>query len=175
MKQTCSLGLASGFGVLLAVGGGGALAAETGFSAVFGDAPIRGCYRRDYDRAHLASHPRQRTRSIEIGYRPLPADRMDEHNFPLQLFLFSRFKGERGAPGGGHEIYCASDGPKVGCSAEGDAGHFTLTPLGNGAIRLDVNERLTIETDRDFVQMRASDDRSFVLKRVSASACTPLE
>lgn len=45
----------------------------------------------------------------------------------------------------------------------------------DGAIRLDIDEQLTIETDYEFVDMRASDDRSFVLKRLQASACTLCE
>lgn len=131
-----------------------------------------GCYRRVYDRAHLKAHPLQRTIEIEIGYRPQPADRRGTESGLVQIYLFSRYRGDAKPLAGGHEAYCRPDGRTTSCSVDGDAGGFFLTPLGRRSVRLEIKDRLTIETDTDFVDMQASDDRTFVLYRQPVSACT---
>lgn len=162
------LALAAGLATLL-----GTMPAQAGpREAIFSDGT--GCYRRVYGGAHLRAHPGQRTVAIELGYRPRPSDRREADSSPVQVYLFSRYRGDTKALAGGHEAHCRADGHATTCSVDGDAGGFSLTAIGNGAVRLRIGDRLTIETDTDFVDMHASDDRTFVLRRLPATACTPI-
>ncbi|MEZ5798491.1 MAG: hypothetical protein R3D63_14080 [Paracoccaceae bacterium] len=123
------------------------------------------CYRRQYDRAHLASHPDQRVTEIAVG-----AVARDARVVVVNLSLMRR---------GDREVYlasayCESRLDHLSCLMEGDAGAFDLSPAKGGKLLLTVATRgMAFEGARDFVEISGltGDDRSFLLAGAAPGAC----
>lgn len=120
------------------------------------------CYFREYDAAHLRTHPRQRVQTIAIGH----SDTYQDRNFELTLDLAFTLRS-----GATYTVVGLCRGNV--CSAEGDGGQFTLTTT-NGALRLDVDpERgLGAEGRTDYSgNLYESDDKVFLLRPARSALC----
>jgi hypothetical protein len=119
------------------------------------------CYYRQYDQAHLKSHPQQRVESFYLEYDDSFQDPAAE--LTLSFGFTTRFG----------EIYqgvglCTGNR----CGVEGDGGRFTLTPHRDG-LRLDVDPRrgMSAEGDAGYVDLNESDDKVFLLYPARPAAC----
>jgi hypothetical protein len=118
------------------------------------------CYARDYDAAHLASHPVQRVTSLALS-----PDRTAVGEIYLWLWISGTIRGT----GDRLEALAACEpiGAYLECSMEGDAGEFSIKPAANGAILLEVGPYgMTFEIGGDAVTFDPDrgDDRSFLLR-----------
>jgi hypothetical protein len=111
-----------------------------------------GCYIRQYDAAHMRSHPNQVVRQINLELSP-------DQDAGKRTVLYFEFTVRDGARYGA-DAYCTANDR---CSLEGDGGDFSLRDEGK-AIRLSVGDFLALEGDEDFSPNLAdSDDRVFLL------------
>lgn len=126
------------------------------------------CYLRHYSRDHLASHPQQRVEDILIG--PWAPGRDDPRYLVLKLAVSLRDR-----PGLFWGVaFCENTGGDLSCGLEGDAGHFTLSPEGNGALRLSVGRHgLLFEGETEMIEISGTtgDDRVFLMPAVPADSC----
>lgn len=121
------------------------------------------CYQRVYDAAHLARNPGQQTTRIWVGGRSGDA-RLSAGE--LNLGLDTR-------AGGGFSgmAVCRDSSITLVCGIEGDGGNVRLMRQGQ-ELRVTIVDRLQLEGARDFSpELGGRDDRVFVLRRASASAC----
>ena len=124
-----------------------------------------GCYRRDYDAAHLAAHPDQLVKTIRLS-----ADRpfSDERFLLLAVEILPR---------GGEAVlahaYCENTGGILSCGLEGDAGWLQLEPTAKGLRAKVGRDGIGFETDTGFLTFGGgqSDDEVFALPRVDEEAC----
>jgi hypothetical protein len=144
-------------------------AAET-FETVFATQPDgTACFAREYDRAHLRAHPRQKVASITIDMTLAnPAgEPINPNHFELGVGL---------RPRGKFEWYvgvaiCKSESAIFTCYLEGDGGDLKLTPLPDSGLKAETT-RIVME-GRDFFEIGAgkSDDRVFMLQRAPHAKC----
>ena len=132
----------------------------------------KACYARAYDAAHLASHPRQRVRRIELDFdlknpddKPNTSPEHFELGFGVQL---------RTSPGWytGNAI-CNEKPGVIACYLEADGGEFTLRPSGK-SLRLDATKYgLHLEGAKDFMEIAGStsDDNTFILPPARRAQC----
>lgn len=125
-----------------------------------------GCYRRDYDAAHLAAHPDQLVREIRLS--------------PDKAVLDARYlvlKVQVRLRGSDDELlanaYCENTGGSLSCGLEGDAGWLTLEPTAKGLRASVGRDGIGFETDTGFVTLGGgqSDDAVFAIPRARAEAC----
>lgn len=124
-----------------------------------------GCYRSDYDAAHLAAHPDQLVKTIRLS-----ADRpySDERTLLLAIEILPR---------GGEAVlahgYCENTGGSLSCGLEGDAGWLTLEPTAKGLRATVGRDGIGFETDTGFVTFGGgeSDDEVFAIPRAPEEAC----
>lgn len=125
-----------------------------------------GCFLRQYSRDHMAAHPAQMVTLIALGRTGGdPWAKLQ----PVRLMAMFR-SGDSATV----EAWCRDGGPGMVCSAEGDAGTFTLEARSKGAIVLEpVGGGLVLEGAADFHMLSPTtgDDRSFLLPPVPADAC----
>jgi hypothetical protein len=124
----------------------------------------RPCFARTYDNTNLASHARQRVRSIEISLAkknfdgsPNSADR-----FELEFALMVKSSPEWY----GQAAICRTTEATFECFLKADGGLFRLMPLPNGGLRLDTGETgISLEGASDTVELsgKTGEDRSFDL------------
>lgn len=130
------------------------------------------CYVRAYSPEHLASHPRQRVRTISLRRLPDANPPMNDGSV-VEFELSVLARGARESWGGVAD--CRDGAERLGCWMEGDMGQLTLTPLSADSIELRVtsDDGLSFETDQRFESIGApgSDDRVFRLTRAPMKAC----
>lgn len=125
-----------------------------------------GCFLRQYDAAHLASHPGQQVETIALGrteYRP------EDPTVIVRVMAMTRagqyLTGMASCGGGGDRMMCHMDG---------DAGRFGLSAARDGALRMDLApEGISFVGDQGAytIEGSAGDDHSFLLPPVPADAC----
>ncbi|QCK88293.1 hypothetical protein E8L99_22290 [Phreatobacter aquaticus] len=127
------------------------------------------CFLRVYDGEHLARNPRQRVVRMTLRrVREAPAEENNEARYTVALTFQIRGNRDRFEVNG----ICTARGEAADCQGEGDAGAFRLSTPPGGGLRLDVVERLQAEGARGFSpDLMASDDRAFLLARVSSTLC----
>jgi hypothetical protein len=111
------------------------------------------CYSATYDKAHLASHPKQRITALSLAMVPEPpSDGPRRWNYVIVM----RMKGEKGALW--QADTCRADEPgAIRCLVACDGGHFTLSaPEAGSGLRLELGETY-------YVQGGCADDRKTVL------------
>lgn len=119
------------------------------------------CYARHYDRAHLASHPRQKVTAIYLSHTAQPDP--NTKKFVLD-FGFVLRDGEHYSA----NAYCANNA----CSLEGDGGRFSVSETGDG-LKLTVGEFLGLEGRAGWSgDLSKSDDRVFLIFPESPRACS---
>jgi len=131
------------------------------FANVLDGAP---CFARTYSDAHLATHKKQRVRSIEIDLSkansdgsPNSADRF-ELGFGLMLKSTPEWYGQAAS--------CKTEDSEFECFLEGDGGVFHLSPVANGGLRLETGENgISLEGSEDTIELsgKDGDDRVFDL------------
>jgi hypothetical protein len=137
--------------------------AESPREALFAD--NRGCYRRDYDAAHLAKHPDQLVKTIRLSP---DAEFSDDHSLLLALEILPR---------GGEAVLahgiCENTGGSLSCGLEGDAGWLMLEPTAKGLRATVGRDGISFETDTGFVTFGGghSDDAVFAIPRAPEEAC----
>jgi hypothetical protein len=128
------------------------------------------CFLRAYDGDHLARNPRQRVVHMTLRrVRSAPPEENSEARYTVAVTFQIRGNRDRFEVNG----ICTPRGEAADCQGEGDAGGFRLSaqPQGGG-LRLDVVERLQAEGARGFSpDLMLSDDRAFLLARVSSTLC----
>jgi hypothetical protein len=119
------------------------------------------CYYRNYDEAHLRSHPRQMVETIFLAHNAGYQD----PNAELTLFF-----GITTRDGKSYEGVGICDGNV--CGVEGDGGRFALTPLRDG-LRLDVDKRrgMHAEGADGYIALEDTDDTVFLLYPQAPRAC----
>lgn len=118
------------------------------------------CFARDYDAAHLASHPAQRVTSLALS-----PDRTAVGEIYLWLWITGTIRGTDDQLEA--MAACEPVGDILDCSMEGDAGEFTIKPAKGGAILLEVGPYgMTFEIGSDVVTLEPDrgDDRTFLLR-----------
>lgn len=150
-------------GTLLALCLASPALAESPRAALFPD--DQGCYRRDYDAAHLAAHPDQLVKTIRLS-----ADKpySDDRYLLLAIEIVPR-EGEAVLAHG----YCENTGGSLSCGLEGDAGWLTLEPTATGLRAKVGRDGIGFETDTGFITFGGgqSDDEVFALPRAMEEAC----
>lgn len=156
----------STFAVALCATHVASLAGAQGFATdVIGDG---GCFRRDYDAAHLAAHPAQRVTSIQLV--DLPDAILDgPEDLQVRLDIETR-PGPRV-----HTLtgYCLTDKDSMECLLDGGAGGLTAYRRDTDAMLIAVDpDGLTLPNDGNPIHLdgTAGDDGSFLLTRI-ASYC----
>lgn len=120
------------------------------------------CYARQYDDAHLASHPRQQVTAVYLSNTAEPDP---NYNGVLLDFGFVTRDGELYSA----NAYCDD---RDSCSLEGDGGTFSVRKGADG-LRIDVGETLGLEGRHGFSgDLANSDDRVFLIARQSPRACS---
>ena len=125
----------------------------------------RGCYRRDYDTAHLARHPDQRVKQIRLSP---DKEASDDRYLVLAIEILPR---------GGEAVlahgYCENTGGSLSCGLEGDAGWLTLERTAKGVRASVGRDGISLETDTGFVTFGGgqSDDEVFAIPRAAEAAC----
>ena len=129
------------------------------------------CYARQYDDAHLKSHPRQKTTFFSVAMLAENADGRGNsaEDFQLQVGVEAKGGKERYY---GH-AYCKADGETANCFLEGDGGRMTLKPADGGRIRVEAGNYGLAFEGSDFLQIGAeeSDDNVFLIDKSTDGLC----
>lgn len=154
-----------------------AAAADDIYSRYFANADHgRPCYLRDYDDAHLRSHPKQTVRRIFIDFDVNTRSDETRKNGPDNFEAGIGFMLKRSPEWYGQALSCKSVADRFECALEADGGMLTLTP-DKDALRLTVagsaGADIHAEGEKDFGSFggRGSDDRVFILRRGDRSVC----
>lgn len=125
-----------------------------------------GCFLRQHDAAHMASHPGQQVKTIALGrteYQP------EDPRVIVRVMAMTR---------AGQYLTgmasCGGEGDRMMCHMEGDAGRFSLSAGRDGALRMDIApEGISFAGDQGAytIDGSAGGDRSFLLPPVPADAC----
>lgn len=137
--------------------------AESPRAAVFpGD---QGCYRRDYDAAHLAAHPDQLVKTIRLSADSAQSD--------ARFLLLTIEIQPRGGAAVRARGYCENTGGSLSCGLEGDAGWLTLEPTSKGLRAKVGRDGIGFETETGFVSFGGgqSDDEVFAIPHAPKAAC----
>jgi len=139
------------------------------------------CYRRDYDKAHLAKHPDQLVTSMEfrIAYHRFEPEQNypeGQRNYYFQMLVDRRGETQR-LEGSGE--CSASDGGPIVCSIECDGGGVGVAAAPGGGLMVDLTTydyiRMTQGCggeDGDFVLLTGGkDDKLFRLDRLPDAQC----
>lgn len=124
-----------------------------------------GCYRRDYDAAHLAKHPDQLVKTIRLSP---DAAFSDERQLLLAVEI---------VPRGGEAVlahgFCENTGGNLSCGLESDAGWLMLEPTATGLRATVGRDGIRFETDTGFITFGGghSDDEVFAIPRAPEEAC----
>ena len=117
------------------------------------------CYSREYNKAHLASHPGQRVEKIAL-WSTEEDPRSDEQVLRLYFALRDGFDYS------GYS-YCSN----ASCQMEADGGNFKLSRAGD-RLKLTVGNNLNIEGVENFSgNLADSDDQEFLLNEVRLADC----
>lgn len=130
------------------------------------------CYARNYDDKHLAEHPQQTVRAIEVHMERVNLS--DIPNTPERFELSFALRVTTSEDWFVGAAICQASASHADCFIEGDGGRFQLSPAADGALRLVTgNYGIALESDSDFVQLSGTkgDDREFVLKPAPRSDC----
>lgn len=124
------------------------------------------CYLRQYDDAHLASHPDQMVTMIALG--------PDQGNWEADVLVLKIAVQLRDSS----ELfqsyaYCDTEGALLACQLEGDGGGFHLKPHARGPFMMVGEEALGFEGADGFVTFGGgfTDDDAFILPLVPADSC----
>ncbi|BCW88431.1 hypothetical protein sos41_15700 [Alphaproteobacteria bacterium SO-S41] len=180
----------------LALGGAPALADALPEPAARTTAPVIGffdaakphCYVREYDKAHMVAHPKQKVTAIAFSYQPTQTSEGQE--IPMwdqyadtpafSAMMVVTFRNEKRTGFG--SAYCKA-GPKadvLNCGIDGDGGSFTLTAKADGKFRIDNPTGFTVaypsktddEPDEGYEQIDPKDDQdSFLLSDAKGGLC----
>jgi hypothetical protein len=160
--------LISVFSVCFALGGLAMPVQADSVANLFDNGTAAGCYKRTYDKAHMAKHPNQMVTMIELAYAPATDPAYIEGFGPIAFGLSVLTRSSQNEIVGNVAL-CRNEGQAVFCGMEGDGGAFIVTRAGPTKIRLDISVELTFETDR-FISL-GSDDKIFVLEKTAARNC----
>ncbi|MFA5958286.1 hypothetical protein [Hyphomicrobium sp.] len=139
---------------------------NTYFANVLDGAP---CFARTYDDAHLAKHPGQQVRAIEVDLSKANSDgrpnAADHFTLGFALMLTS------GPSWFGQAASCKTNDADFECYLESDGGVFRLTPQKDGGLRLETGENgLSLEgTDGD-IELTGKDGIDRVFDLVTSKA-----
>lgn len=139
------------------------------------DAWWKGCFRGDYDPAHLAAHPGQTVKGIAVRVTPMTGNGSWIAN--AELTVTPRGKKTKYYVSGD----CQVNATGLDCSMDCDAGGFTLAPraagvklvvgTAGGDIRLSRAGQDSEESKGPFLRTNNSEDRTFLLPPAPAAAC----
>ena len=141
--------------------------AQNVYQTHFAGSANSGCFLRNYDTAHLASHPDQWVTSMMLTISPLSSG----GNAPILELFVTR----RGDDYNYHaRAYCQFAGDALSCQLANDAGAFTVVGQ--------KNRRILLESGPDGLSFQGSnaaftlsgttgDDRSFLLRSMSSDMC----
>ena len=122
--KICVLALAALIGGASATGAADDIYAKY-FSGVNDGKP---CYARNYDDAHLKSHPKQKVRQIEVdfdqGWRSDESARNTAADFHAGMSFMLKTSPEWY----GQQLYCKIGGNGFDCTLDADGGRIRLTP-----------------------------------------------
>ena len=131
---------------------------QSGVELLFNPDPP--CFSRNYDAAHLDSHPHQQVTMMVVtaDTEDMALDSTDD----LLLLVDVMVRGVATPYSG--VAYCSVAGDGLDCFMEGDAGGFSLTPdgkrlrlaVGPNGLSFEADDFLTLEPDK-------GDDRVFLL------------
>ena len=173
-------------GLLLTAGGAVAAGATTTEITLLGKDPGQStafaCFSRHYDAAHLAAHPKQNVRDIQV-FTDSTYDKDSGRDYMLTVGVgFRKFKREFDISGG-----CSTtvDGKNLlSCGADCDGGHFDITTQSQSTILLSIPESVRLwdpsasdDSPSDDPPKGAdfgSDDKLFRLDRAPLAECEPL-
>ena len=138
--------------------------------------PTRGeaCWQRIYDAAHLKAHPKQMVARIRLTHTGGSVDGQ------FYLTLDMRLRKRAGAHGHDYKLggYCKSEGARLTCAPEWDAGTFTVEKGPGKTLRVRNHQMIVnpFEYDSediadDAVDLGKSDDASWLLKLVYPENC----
>jgi hypothetical protein len=128
-----------------------------------------GCFVRNYDRAHLASHPHQRVTNVRLLIKPAPRGQPHAYEFSLQM----KVRGNNQTLS--TEGQCDKRGAGLECMVECDGGGVNVSPR-PGHVMMSL-ERIRMATcgnaeDENAIEIEGGkDDRVFRIDRVNEAAC----
>jgi hypothetical protein len=144
------------------------------------------CFARDYDAAHLKSHPAQKVTNLlfELHYHTFEPDQyfpQGQRNYYFTLAAKVRDVKEALYSSG----ECSPWDTGIFCGVDCDGGGITLSSQPDGSIRIGFDPeiprlRMTIgcgedETGQTYELTPGADDKEFRLERVDLSACKTLD
>jgi hypothetical protein len=168
--KICALALATLIGGVSAAAGADDIYAKY-FSGVNDGKP---CYARNYDDAHLKSHPKQKVRQIEVdfdqGWRSDESARNTAADFHAGISFMLKTSTEWY----GQQLYCKIGGNGFDCYLDADGGRIRLTPAGaNLKLEVTTPQGIAVEGEKDAVEFGkpGSDDRVFILMPANRKIC----
>jgi hypothetical protein len=164
---------------MLAASGSAALAASAGDATVFGKVPANGklyaCYTRAYDKAHLASHPKQNARDMALFVNAVGEDALQYGlaigvHFRKSPKLFQVSGGCSRSDDGKGTLHCGveCDGGQIDVSVKDE--NSVLVAIPDGARTWDPES----DDDPPANARFGADDKLFRLDRADLKDCLPI-
>jgi hypothetical protein len=161
---------------ILAASGGVAAAASAGDATVFGTVPANGklyaCYTRSYDKAHLASHPKQNARDMALFVNAVDEDGQQYGlaigvHFRKSPRLFEVYGGCSQSDDGKGTLHCGveCDGGQIDVSVKDETS--VLVSIPDGARTWDPESGDDAPDNLHF----GADDKLFRLDRADLKDC----
>ncbi|KQW21353.1 hypothetical protein ASC80_14795 [Afipia sp. Root123D2] len=148
------------------------------------------CYRRDYDAAHLASHPGQLTERIVLSFRQdaVRIELRQKSRKPRYIVASCAWAEHAGRDVQGKRLIAAFRNDSgfdcivmVSPSSAEEGGYALLDPAPDGRmLKLFIDEAATVRDSLDknaptFMLNLGREDRVFQLTRTSGGVCKPME
>ncbi|MDR3376241.1 MAG: hypothetical protein P4L98_21165 [Ancalomicrobiaceae bacterium] len=134
------------------------------------------CFTRHYDAAHLASHPKQNVKDMAVLIAAYADQQPDFPQWTIIVSVHFRGHAQRFAVSGscslGHD-----PGQLLACGVDCDGGRIGIRQKGSDELLLDIPEGARVGNEDEVVPKTArfgSDDKTFLLNRVSARDCLAL-
>jgi hypothetical protein len=148
------------------------------------------CYRRDYDAAHLASHPGQLTERILLSFRQdaVRIELRQRNRKPRYIVANCAWAEHAGRDVQGKRLIAAFRNDSgfdcivmVSPSSAEEGGYALIDPAPDGrTLKLFIDDAATVRDGLDkgartFMLNLGSEDRVFQLTRTSGAVCKPME
>lgn len=152
----------------------GLLLVSVANTAVMASDSVEGCFVRNYDAAHLATHVNQLVTNTRLVVRRSETNSAYSYNFILEFMMRGRTKPLR------TEGSCRKEGKSFNCSVECDGGGVNVVPFSTHAMMyLDSIRMVDCDTGSEnpgkYVSVSGGlDDREFRINRVNDNMCGDL-
>lgn len=148
------------------------------------------CYRRDYDAAHLASHPGQLTERIVLSFRQdaVRVELRQKNRKPRYIVASCAWAEHAGRDVQGKRLIAAFKNDSgfdcivmVSPSSAEEGGYAVIDPAPDGRmLKLFIDDAATVRDSLDkgarpFMLNLGREDRVFQLTRTSGAVCKPME